>query len=184
MERFFFLCSSSERSEAKREGRSCLFSSFPRSHKKIETLLTFPALLPPFSFASPSRAHAEYAWLAFEDGDLETARAELERALDAARRAGCAVTDSEIADEEYKLGRVQWTMGGAERDDPGAARAHFEAASVEEGDCQAAACAWLGHWYREVARDARPCAVAHRRFDEGRYVRGIRSCHESYTSTA
>ena len=99
-------------------------------------------------------AHAEYAWLAFEDGDLDTARAELERALGAASEAGCAVTDSEIAEHQYRLGRILWTMGGAERADPGRARAAFEAASLDESDVQAAACAWLGHWYREIACDS------------------------------
>jgi len=98
-------------------------------------------------------AHAEYAWLAFEGGDLETARAELERALVAAAEAGCAVTDSEIAEHQYRLGRILWCMGGAERADPGRARAAFEAASLDESDVQAAACAWLGHWYREVGCD-------------------------------
>lgn len=98
-------------------------------------------------------AHAEYAWLAFEDGDLDTARDELERALAAAAAAGCAVTDSELAEHQYRLGRILWCMGGAERDDPARARAAFEAASLDESDVQAAACAWLGHWYREVGAD-------------------------------
>ena len=130
-----------------------------------------------------TRAHAEYAWLAFEDGELETARAELERALDTARRAGCAVTDSEIAEHEYRLGRILWTMGGAERDDPGAARARFEAASVEEGDCQAAACAWLGHWYREVASDPARAANCYARAleidpDDGVVARNLAAARE------
>ena len=105
-------------------------------------------------------AHAEYAWLAFEGGDLETGRAELERALATARTAGCAVTDSEIAEHEYRLGRILWTMGGACRDDRvEGALPHFEAAAAEESDCQADAAAWAGHWYREVGLD--PVRAAH-----------------------
>lgn len=34
-------------------------------------------------------------------------------------------------------GRILWTMGGAMRDDPKEARAHFEIASCEECDSQA-----------------------------------------------
>ena len=34
-------------------------------------------------------------------------------------------------------GRILWTMGGAKRDDPKEARAHFEIASCEECDSQA-----------------------------------------------
>lgn len=37
----------------------------------------------------------------------------------------------------HKQGRILWTMGGAKRDDPKEARAHFEIASCEECDSQA-----------------------------------------------
>ncbi|KAK9826861.1 hypothetical protein WJX81_001210 [Elliptochloris bilobata] len=97
-------------------------------------------------------AHSEYAWLVFEDGDLATAKMHLEKAIDVAAREGCAVTDIEIAEHHYKLGRILWTMGGSKRDDPKEARAHFEIASCEECDSQMEATAWLGHWYREVAQ--------------------------------
>ena len=53
-----------------------------------------------------------------------------------ASREGCAVTEAELAEHHYKLGRILWTMGGAMRDDPTMARAHFEAASKEECDSQ------------------------------------------------
>lgn len=53
-----------------------------------------------------------------------------------AQREGCSVTESELADHHYKLGRILWTMGGNLRDDPNQARAHFEAASKEECDSQ------------------------------------------------
>ncbi|BDA46664.1 probable tetratricopeptide repeat protein 37 at C-terminar half [Coccomyxa sp. Obi] len=105
-------------------------------------------------------AHSEYAWLVFEDGDLENAKDHLEKALKEAQREGCSVTESELAEHHYKLGRILWTMGGALRDDPTKARSHFEAASKEDCDSQAAACAWLGHWYKEVAQNmfkARNC---------------------------
>ena len=49
---------------------------------------------------------------------------------------GCSVTDGELAEHHYKLGRILWTMGGNLRDDPNQARAHFEAASKEECDSQ------------------------------------------------
>ena len=53
-----------------------------------------------------------------------------------AQKDGCGVTDSEIADHHYKLGRILWTMGGEARDSPATARAHFEAAAMEENDSQ------------------------------------------------
>ncbi|KAK9814721.1 hypothetical protein WJX72_010484 [[Myrmecia] bisecta] len=96
-------------------------------------------------------AHSEYAWLLFEDGDLAAARDHLEKALAVARQEGCAVTDSEIGEHHYKLGRIMWTMGGNMLTDHDKARAHFQAASMEEGDAQAPACAWLGHWYKDIA---------------------------------
>ncbi len=46
------------------------------------------------------------------------------------------MTEGELAEHHYKLGRILWTMGGALREDPHQARAHFEAASKEECDSQ------------------------------------------------
>ena len=69
-------------------------------------------------------------------GCLQTARTHLEKALGEAEKEGCSVTDSEIGEHHYKLGRILWTMGGKAREDPKQARAHFEAASLEENDCQ------------------------------------------------
>ncbi len=66
----------------------------------------------------------------------QTARTHLEKALTVAQKDGCGVTDSEIADHHYKLGRILWTMGGDARDSPANARAHFEAAAMEENDSQ------------------------------------------------
>ena len=40
-------------------------------------------------------------------------------------------------------GRILWTMGGAKRDDPKEARAHFEIASCEECDSQARSSAFF-----------------------------------------
>lgn len=67
---------------------------------------------------------------------LQTAKDHLEKALKEASREGCAVTEAELAEHHYKLGRILWTMGGNMRDDPTMARAHFEAASKEECDSQ------------------------------------------------
>lgn len=50
------------------------------------------------------------------------------------------MTEAELAEHHYKLGRILWTMGGSMRDDPTAARAHFEAASKEECDSQVTPC--------------------------------------------
>ena len=49
------------------------------------------------------------------------------------------MTEAELAEHHYKLGRILWTMGGNMRDDPTMARAHFEAASKEECDSQVGA---------------------------------------------
>eukprot|EP00884_Botryococcus_braunii_P003748 jgi/Botrbrau1/13374/Bobra.0194s0006.2 len=108
-------------------------------------------------------AYSEYAWLVFEDGELEEAKRNLEKALEVASSETCVVTESELADHHYKLGRILWTMGGNCREDPHQARKHFEAASVEESDSQAAACAWLGHWYNEVAEDYEKAANCYER---------------------
>ncbi len=60
----------------------------------------------------------------------------MEKALSEAQKEGCRVTDSEIAEHQYKLGKILWAMGGKYRKDPQQARARFEAASVEESDYQ------------------------------------------------
>lgn len=98
-------------------------------------------------------AHAEYAWLQFEDNDLMTAKQHMEKALEEAQKDGCNVTDEEIAEHHYKLGRILWEMGGKYRKDPTQARRHLEAASLEESDFQVSACAYLGHYYHQVAKD-------------------------------
>ena len=69
-------------------------------------------------------------------GWAQNAKGHLEKALKEAQREGCSVTESELAEHHYKLGRILWTMGGALRDDPTKARAHFEAASKEDCDSQ------------------------------------------------
>lgn len=70
----------------------------------------------------------------------QNAKGHLEKALKEAQREGCSVTESELAEHHYKLGRILWTMGGALRDDPTNARAHFEAASKEDCDSQVGCC--------------------------------------------
>ena len=66
----------------------------------------------------------------------QAAKDHLEKALQVTATKGCAVTDSEIAEHHYKLGRVMWIMGGNLRSSPKYARRHFEAASMEENDWQ------------------------------------------------
>ena len=48
----------------------------------------------------------------------QTAKQHLEKALATAQKEGCSVTEGEIAEHHYKLGRILWTMGGSLRDDP------------------------------------------------------------------
>jgi hypothetical protein len=60
----------------------------------------------------------------------------MEKALEEAQKDGCNVTDEEIAEHHYKLGRILWEMGGKYRKDPTQARRHLEAASLEESDFQ------------------------------------------------
>ena len=72
-----------------------------------------------------------------------------------AQREGCSVTEGEIAEHHYKLGRILWTMGGGLRDDPGQARAHFEAASREECDSQARAPLCSHHTPTDEGRSCR-----------------------------
>lgn len=67
---------------------------------------------------------------------MQDAKRNLEQALEVAASETCVVTESEMADHHYKLGRILWTMGGNCREDPHQARKHFEAASLEESDSQ------------------------------------------------
>ena len=67
---------------------------------------------------------------------MQTAKTHMEKALSEAQKEGCRVTDSEIAEHHYKLGRILWAMGGKNKSDPQKARASFEAASLEENDSQ------------------------------------------------
>ncbi|KAL0054928.1 hypothetical protein WJX82_004665 [Trebouxia sp. C0006] len=98
-------------------------------------------------------AHSEYAWLLFEDGNLELAKQQLETALRSAQRESMLITDSELAEVHYKLGRICWTMGGNELTDPTQARAHLEAATKEDSEIQALAYQWLGRWYEDIDQD-------------------------------
>ena len=53
-----------------------------------------------------------------------------------AQRESMLITDSELAEVHYKLGRICWTMGGNELTDPTQARAHLEAATKEDSETQ------------------------------------------------
>ena len=46
------------------------------------------------------------------------AKQHLEKALEVAAKEGCNVTDWEIAEHHFKLGRVLWEAGGESRIDP------------------------------------------------------------------
>ena len=48
----------------------------------------------------------------------QTAQTHLEKALEVAAGAGCSVTDWEIGEHHFKLGRVLWAVGGESRADP------------------------------------------------------------------
>lgn len=98
-------------------------------------------------------AHSEYAWLLFEDGNLELAKQQLETALRSAQRESMLITDSELAEVHYKLARICWTMGGNQLTDPSQARAHLEAATKTESEIQALAYQWLGRWYEDIDMD-------------------------------
>lgn len=52
----------------------------------------------------------------------QTAKQHLESALEVAAKEGCAVTDWEIAEHHFKLGRVLWEMDGTSRTEPDQAR--------------------------------------------------------------
>lgn len=60
-------------------------------------------------------------------------------ALRSAQREVMLITDAELADVHYKLGRICWTMGGHMQTEPHQARAHFEAATAVESDVQVGA---------------------------------------------
>ena len=57
-------------------------------------------------------------------------------ALRSAQREVMLITDAELADVHYKLGRICWTMGGHMQMEPHQAKAHFEAATAVESDVQ------------------------------------------------
>lgn len=67
---------------------------------------------------------------------LQLAKQQLETALRSAQRESMLITDSELAEVHYKLGRICWTMGGNELTNPSQARAHLEAATKEDSEIQ------------------------------------------------
>ena len=67
---------------------------------------------------------------------MQLAKQQLETALRSAQRESMLITDSELAEVHYKLGRICWTMGGNELTDPTQARAHLEAATKHESEIQ------------------------------------------------
>ena len=78
----------------------------------------------------------------------QNARVNLEKALDEASKEGCGVTESEVAEHHYKLGRILWDLGGYHKTNPKKCRFHLEQASLEESDSQA----WFLHlflWVRD-----------------------------------
>jgi len=79
---------------------------------------------------------------------LQLAKQQLETALRSAQRESMLITDSELAEVHYKLGRICWTMGGNELTDPAQARAHLEAATKEDSEIQVCPHNLIlcGHW--------------------------------------
>lgn len=53
-------------------------------------------------------AHAEYAWLLYEDGLREQALHHLQAAIDVSGLGDTSVDPAEVASYHYKLGRVLW----------------------------------------------------------------------------
>ena len=51
-------------------------------------------------------------------GAVQTAQTHLEKALEVAAGAGCGVTDWEVSEHHFKLGRVLWVIGGEAKSDP------------------------------------------------------------------
>ncbi len=49
---------------------------------------------------------------------MQTAQTHLEKALEVAAGAGCGVTDWEVSEHHFKLGRVLWAIGGEAKSDP------------------------------------------------------------------
>lgn len=58
----------------------------------------------------------------------------MEKAIEEAEKEGCGVTEAELADHKYKMGRVLWAIGGTYRSDPKQCRSFLEEASEEEND--------------------------------------------------
>ncbi|KAK9814136.1 hypothetical protein WJX72_001132 [[Myrmecia] bisecta] len=99
--------------------------------------------------------HADYGKLLAAEGLHEAALDQFELALDIASSQGAQVTDFDLAGIHYHTARTRWALGGAQRTERGNAHANLLAAAAVEGaPDQAAAFAWLGHYYREVAGDA------------------------------
>ncbi|KAK9847277.1 hypothetical protein WJX84_002642 [Apatococcus fuscideae] len=131
--------------------------------------------------------HGDYGWLHLQQGNLKVAKHHLEQALALASNPSAATLSplrrpfrslsrsaphtptfetppaflTEVADYRFRLGRICWELGGALRTDKQHAHAHWLAAAAAEGALsRAAAFAWLGKYYREVAGDtgkARRC---------------------------
>lgn len=67
---------------------------------------------------------------------VQLAKQQLETALRSAQRESMLITDSDLAEVHYKLGRICWTMGGNQLTDPTQARAHFVAATQHDSEVQ------------------------------------------------
>ncbi len=50
-------------------------------------------------------AYAEYGWLLFEEGNIDSARMHLETAIEQLNRQGLVGQEQEAAEYHYKLGR-------------------------------------------------------------------------------
>ena len=87
---------------------------------------------------------------------MQLAKQQLEMALRSAQREVMLITDAELADVHYKLGRICWTMGGHMQTEPHQARAHFEAATAVESDVQVGTeASTSSQWLRQYAWSCR-----------------------------
>ena len=67
---------------------------------------------------------------------VQAARVYSEKAIEEAEKEGCGVTEGELADHKYKMGRALWALGGDFNNDPKQCRSFLEEASEEEHDSQ------------------------------------------------
>ena len=94
--------------------------------------------------------------------DVQLAKQQLETALRSAQRESMLITDSEVAEVHYKLGRICWTMGGNQLTDPTQARAHLVAATQHDSEVQVRSLHAICQCRLECIRPMQPYKPRHR----------------------